>query len=768
MSAPQAPAGAPVDSGSGSKPPPRPASVGSNSATERSEVWRGRAVALLLLLLIALTAAYSAGWETDNRLSRWGGGAGDDANYARLEALFGGDEVVLLRAHLPAGDAAQPALSWASDLGARLATLPGLRATLNPLALPGAAQGGAMERFAAALTRPLVQSLDLLAADAQGQPERLDWLLAIAPEATPLERRALASEVRMLQSEAQTQGIEIWAAGHPLVAAALDLEALEVQRRFAPLLVLVAALAGLALWRNVGLVAAVLLPSVLASTGIQALLQALGQPSNMILVAVGPLVLVLMLASLSHSAAQYASQRQTGLAPREAQIAARRHILGGVMLAALTTAVGFLVFLTSPVPAVRTLGVAAGATMAVAVPLAYGLMGPMLVGLARHPPRARALKATRWRRLAIFGLRHPAWMALGSALVLVAGLLAPTQLPLGADSLSFFKPEHPVRREFLAIEADGGALSSLEVLLPGRFDPREIEKNRRFEAALAALPSVVSVFGPGTILADMDHLGLAGGPLGGLALQGALKRAGRSDEAGEWQRFSLRIADQGGGNLGQIADQTKAVAAEAAQELGWPTPAVTGSVALVVRLQRQLVHTLASSLAGTALVSLLAFLLVSRRPRILLAAAFSNALPVAGVLAATWLLGFALDAATVMVASVVLGLAVDNTFHLLRTGRPQHPAPTISRHPSGFATLRSGLRAFDQIGSAAWFSTLVLVAGFGVLTLAGFAPTARFGLLCSLGTALAFLADFLILPWIWLSHPRATPSPRVNPKSKAA
>jgi hypothetical protein len=713
---------------------------------------RSRAYALTALLIaaIAWAAGLGARWETDNRLARWGGASLADPDYEALVERFGGDELVLVRALLPADSAPEriAAAAQLADLPDALRALPGRGELLAPLELPGLSGGDLAERLAALANRPLARCLGLATALSDGTLA-LDHVLTIEPNAGPAERRELAQRLAVLAETSAARGLPLLCAGHPLVAAALDAEALRVQRRFAPLLVVVAALAGFALWRSIGLVAAVLLPALLCSVGIQALLHLMGHPSNMILVAVGPLVLVLMLAAQAHGASAYAAQRRAGVPAALALHAAWRQVLPGVALAGATTAVGFLVFLSSPVSAVRELGLAVGLTIAVGLPLAYALMPILLVGLAPAPPPPVALGRWPWRKLAIAGLRRPLALGLCCAALLLFGALAPAYTPAGGDSLGFFPEAHPVRRDFLAIEAAGGALSSVEVLLPGRFGAATRPALAAFARQLERSPGAVAVFGPGDVAADLEASGLAGAALA-LALPPALRRAGRADAAGELLRFSVRIADQGGANLARLAAEAGQVAAAAAAEHGLGAPRVTGSVALVIRLQSELVRTLATSLAGTALVSLLAFLLATRRPRPLLAAALANAVPVAGVLFATWALGFRLDAATVMVASVVLGLAVDNTFHLLHAGRL---AP-------GEQTLPAGLRALDRIGPAAAFSTAALVAGFGVLSLAGFAPTARFGGLCALGSLLAFGADFLVLPWIWLGRAPIPPAER--------
>ena len=61
-------------------------------------------------------------------------------------------------------------------------------------------------------------------------------------------------------------------------------------------------------------------------------------------------------------------------------------------------------------------------------------------------------------------------------------------------------------------------------------------------------------------------------------------------------------------------------------------------------------------------------------------------------------------------------------------------------------------------GRALWLTTVVLMAGFGLLGLSSFAPTRRFGLLTCVTLGLALTADLVLLPALirlWERRPRA-------------
>jgi predicted RND superfamily exporter protein len=99
-----------------------------------------------------------------------------------------------------------------------------------------------------------------------------------------------------------------------------------------------------------------------------------------------------------------------------------------------------------------------------------------------------------------------------------------------------------------------------------------------------------------------------------------------------------------------------------------------------------------------------------------------------------------------MVASVVLGLAVDDTIHTL--GHFRELAPALGRREAVAGTLERTAPAYILTGA-------ILAAGFGVCALSDFAPTARFGGLSALAIAFAVAGDLFLLPALLGSTPHS-------------
>jgi predicted RND superfamily exporter protein len=92
-----------------------------------------------------------------------------------------------------------------------------------------------------------------------------------------------------------------------------------------------------------------------------------------------------------------------------------------------------------------------------------------------------------------------------------------------------------------------------------------------------------------------------------------------------------------------------------------------------------------------------------------------------------------------VVMGLTLGIVVDDTVHFLSKY-------LRARREQGLNAADAVRYAFHTVGIALVVTTLVLIAGFMVLTQSGFKLNSDMGLLTSITIALALLADFLLLP----------------------
>ena len=97
-----------------------------------------------------------------------------------------------------------------------------------------------------------------------------------------------------------------------------------------------------------------------------------------------------------------------------------------------------------------------------------------------------------------------------------------------------------------------------------------------------------------------------------------------------------------------------------------------------------------------------------------------------------------LDMMTITIASISIGIAVDNTIHYLYRSRREFLIT------GNYDT--SMMRSHSSIGYAMFSTSAAITIGFFVLVLSPFIPTIYFGLLTVVAMVMALLADLLLLP----------------------
>ena len=115
-----------------------------------------------------------------------------------------------------------------------------------------------------------------------------------------------------------------------------------------------------------------------------------------------------------------------------------------------------------------------------------------------------------------------------------------------------------------------------------------------------------------------------------------------------------------------------------------------------------------------------------------------NLVPIAMIFMFMGVAGIWLDMATVMVASVTAGIAVDDTIHLYHGFK--------ERMQRGSTAVNALMRTYAQAGRAVIVTTTILASQFLVLMTSDFTPFSKFGLLTALGLVTALIFDLFVTP----------------------
>lgn len=134
--------------------------------------------------------------------------------------------------------------------------------------------------------------------------------------------------------------------------------------------------------------------------------------------------------------------------------------------------------------------------------------------------------------------------------------------------------------------------------------------------------------------------------------------------------------------------------------------------------------------------------LVFRSISIAAVAIVPNIVAAFAVLGAMGWMNIPLDMMTITIAAITVGIGVDDTIHYI------HRLKTELRVDGDYIAAMH--RAHTSIGRAMYYTSIIIVFGFGIMVLSQFIPTIYFGLLTGVAMFAALMGALLLLPKLLL------------------
>lgn len=624
------------------------------------------------------------------------------------------------------------------------------------------------ERAAIAMSRSLEGRL----VDAD---HRLALIVVVPRPGEDLEARARSLD-RWLASQDLPRGVRLELAGMPAVRITMIDDLRSDQVRLVALAIvgsLLVLIAGMRSWSGT------ILP--LASAGMSSAfvvgaMAMVGEPLNLLNNTVAPLLITIGLGDAVHLIARYREElRRTP----DRFLAARRTMeamTAACFLTSATTAVGFGSLVVSETSIVRHYAIIAGLGVMLGYVVTILFLPAALTGMSLRDRRERAPNATL-ERVASWIARasaRRAWAVLAGAIVLLAAALyVGKDVRVDSTLSGQLDPDAPTRRTFERIESRLSGVRTLEIGLRGRFDQgRELARLARFERWLRAQPGVMRVEGPPDLLGESWTL-LSGDPD---AASEALRDPARTEalvdlareaapallarhlaEDGRRARIEVRLADSGESGIAAL------IARIERRLSGWEgvEHAVGGEAARSARGLDRLIRDLGGSVGIAMAIIFVMIGALLRSARLGLISILPNVLPLAMTLAYMAIRDIPLHAATTIVFSVSIGLAVDDTIHILARYREEI---AIGRRRTA-----AMLRSLRSSGRAAVVSAGAIWVGYATLMFASFVPIRLFGELSLVALGTALICEIIVLPALLVvfgavTRPSGEPRSRRSPR----
>ncbi|HMJ13594.1 MAG TPA: MMPL family transporter, partial [Polyangiaceae bacterium] len=165
-----------------------------------------------------------------------------------------------------------------------------------------------------------------------------------------------------------------------------------------------------------------------------------------------------------------------------------------------------------------------------------------------------------------------------------------------------------------------------------------------------------------------------------------------------------------------------------------PTGTVFNMCSVVHFLLRDQITSFGSGMAAIAVL----MVIVLRELKLGLLGMIPNVLPILLLLGFMGLTGIPVDAITLLVASISIGIAVDDTIRWWHRFRIEY------RHSGDVE--QAIATSLEHTGRGTVFTSVIVACGFGVFLSASLSNARLFGALCSFGVLLALFADLVLGP----------------------
>lgn len=573
---------------------------------------------------------------------------------------------------------------------------------------------------------------------------------------TPAARRELVAALEEATASLVDDGFRVDLVGEPIFSVAINRLSVGESLRMFPIAAFASLIVLILLLRSARAIIVVLLCGVCTLVLLIGSISALGRPLNVITTAI-PLVLwVLAIANCIHIIVHYQERLRSTENRRRALQSALDEVNRACILSAVTTALGFFSLVFASIGPIQEFGLFLGLGMLFSLVVNL-VLGPYLLLVLKTPRPRWALAGTGnvFRGIGRVVEKMPVPIVVVSALLFVVCTFSLTGLTSDPDSMSFLPADSPLITSYDYVSENLTGTRTLELVIdtpegwltPSYWPPIEAMAREMEELEIVA-----------RAMSPLDFLKKANQWDNDLSAE-AYKLPATREEAEELldlfeeedfndlRRFVT--ADGSQIRLSVLVRTMKAISTDdlvqKARDYAAALPAplrgtVTGQMTRMDGMQFKIMETQLKSYGAAFILIFIAIYIGLRSVPLTILSIPPNIIPMLSVFGIMVLLDIALDAATVMVASISLGIAVDDTVHFIVSFR--------RNMERGDAPREAIFKTLERVGPSITVTTITACIGFFTLSQSIFSPISYLGLLAGAAILMALVADLFLLPAI--------------------
>lgn len=610
------------------------------------------------------------------------------------------------------------------------------------------------------LALPREEAIDRLRGLVIGPDGKTSCVVLTISDRGAEDRTAAVNRIRRAARDVRDLDIDRLRMGGATVdAATINVESQRLLLELAALSGAVAlAITGLRL-RSLRL-AVIILAVAVYSTGLAlSILYYSGGNMNLVMTMLPPLVFVLSVSAAIHLV-NYYRDALSEVSPRVAPLQALRDGWRPCVLASGTTAIGLLSLAVSDIVPVKLFGIYSALGMGGSlVTVLLLLPAALTVWQAPAGPHDRttpqSASAGRLSRLVNWIWHRSAAIVVLSLTLMIFSGVGLSMLRSTVRLQYRFGSDSRILSDYRWLEKHVGPLVPLELVV--HFDEpterglvKQLSCVRRLERRVKDLPEV------GAALSGADFAPAL--PEGksvrrvtrqvimrrrASVIQEQLREGGflsRGQDQEQLWRVSVRASALSSLDYGRFIEVLRESLHPVVEPLDDVRITYTGVIPLIYKAQRELLNDLVESFLLAFVVIALVMVVVLRDVRSGLLTMIPNVFPAVVVFGIMGWFSIWIEIGSIMTASAAMGIAVDDTFHLLTWYRRGVSRQHSRRHAVGFA--------LQRCASAMAHTTLVCSCALLAFSLSSFMPIKRFAWLMAILLVAALLGDLILLPAI--------------------
>lgn len=493
------------------------------------------------------------------------------------------------------------------------------------------------------------------------------------------------------------------------------------------------------------------------------------EPFNIITNILPVLLLIIGISNCVHIVSRYAEEAHHTFGDRK--LAAERtiaHMAVACILTLVTTGIGFGSLLVANSQALRGLGWQAAIGLGflyVSIICTHGA----LIGLFKPPRRGtltgrdRSPVTASVTAAGYLVATHPKYTTTAILLLIAGSVWAASGVPVNTKVIETYDEDHPTLETMRLVERELGGLLPLDIVLesddPRRFlDPDMYRKVAELGDFALAQETVLSsrsyvdlyqeIYAQsrrrGELAAELPQAGEEGTR----RIEQTARIVQRLEEVlhpgafltadARMAKIHLRVGDVGSRRIIELVSRLEAKIEELFPPGSGVRATLTGDAYMNAVAMDAVIRDLLYSLLGAVVIIFGLIAVLFRSVRVGLLSALPNLMPLIVTAGYMGVRGYDMNVGNVIVFTISLGIAVDDTIHFLFRFREEARMHHDVR--------RAAYRACHGAGPAVVRTSAMIVAGLSVLLLSEFVPTRRFAELTSVTMIAALAGDLLLLP----------------------